>query len=375
MSDFGPTGRRLARIFFPQRFGSLCGALRKNAGCKIAGWRLSDDGDNLRSTMGTSAGTIGISVASERCGRRGQRGFALVVVLSALGLLALVAAAFAHVARSHIKLAASAGVGARAEALADAGVHIAILDLVAARESGWGGRRLALDSTPFFCSAGGGTILAIAVQDEAGKVDLNIAAPALIRALVLGLGVGAGEAAVDAILDYRDEDDARRASGAERAEYLAAGRLYGPRNGPFLAVEELASVLGLTQADADRLRPFVTIHSGLTGIDTSLAPRELVDALARGLQDGGGASLSDSDPGLQADELSQTLPPQLRVASLRRAFSIRAQARLPGGATFVREAVVEFVATRAAAYQLRRWHRGLATIQIAPASPELLPPC
>jgi len=296
-------------------------------------------------------------------------------VLSALGLLALVAAAFAHVARSHIRIAAGAGAVARAEALADAGVHIAILDLVAARESGPDSRRLALDSTPFVCSPGGDATLAIAVQDESGKVDINIAGPVAIRALVLGLGVSGGEAAVDAILDYRDDDDVRRPLGAERAEYLAAGKLHGPRNGPFLAVEDLASVLGLTQADADRLRPFVTIHSGLGGIDASVAPRKLVEALTRGVESGGGSSVPDNDIGLDTGELSTALPPQLRAVSARRAFSIHAQARLPGGATFVREAVVEFTTAGAASYQLRRWHRGAATLPVGSLSPEILPPC
>jgi general secretion pathway protein K len=341
----------------------------------MAGWRQLDDAANLRAKMGTGAGARSSGITPDRRGSRGQRGFALLVVLSALGLLALIAAAFTGVARSHIRLASSAGSVARAEGLADAGVRIAILDLVAARESGPDGRRLALDSTPFVCSPGGGAALAIAVQDEAGKVDINIAGPVPIRALVLGLGVSGGEAAVDAILDYRDDDDARRASGAERAEYLAVGRLYGPRNGPFLAVEDLAGVLGLSQADADRLRPFVTVHSGLGGVDASVAPRMLVEALARGFDSGGGASVPDVDPGLEAGEPLLALPPQLRAASTRRAFSIRSQARMAGGGTFVREAVVEFIATGAAAYQLRRWHRGSATMPAAELSPELLPPC
>lgn len=325
--------------------------------------------------------TVKDGIAQVRHRNGGQRGFALLVVLSALGLLAVVAAGFTHVARTHIKLAAVAGAEARSEALADAGVHIAILDLAAARESAAGHRRFTLDSTPLFCSASDGATLAIAVQDEAGKVDLNIASPMVIRALVLGIGLPAGEAAADAILDYRDEDNARRASGAERAEYLAAGRRHGPRNGPFLAVEELASVLGLTQADADRLRPLVTIHSGLTGIDASVAPATLVEALARGVEHGGGLGQLDGGPGLDAVEPSTLrpelpqLPPQLRAASMRRAFSVRAQARLAGGATFVREAVVEFVTGRAGSFQLRRWHRGSAMIRVASPSAETLPPC
>jgi general secretion pathway protein K len=357
------------------RFASRRSDRSAKVGSAKVGWRLSADRDIVRAGMGRNADTNGRNVARHRRGGRGQRGFALLVVLSALGLLAVVGAGFAHVARSHIRLAATAAASARAEALADAGVHIVILDLMAARESGPGSRRFALDATPLACNAGGGATLSIAVQDEAGKVDINIASPMLIRALVLGSGVSAGEAAVDAILDYRDGDDDRRISGAERAEYLAAGRLHGPRNGPFLAVEDLASVLGLTQTDADRLRLFVTVHSGLSGIDASVAPRGLVDALARGLAGGGGESPLDSDADWEAGEPAATLPPQFRAASTRRTFSIRAQARVAGGATFVREAVVAIATSGASAFQLRRWHRGSATIPVAPLSPEALPPC
>ena len=321
-----------------------------------------------------------VSIAREPSAGRKQRGFALLVVLSALGLLAIVAASFAHVARTHIKVAAVAGAGARAEALADAGVQIVIMDLVAARESGSLSRRFALDATPLACSAGNGAFLTLAVQDEAGKVDLNIASPMLIRALVLGLAAGAGEAAVDAILDYRDQDDSRRIFGAERAEYLAAGRTHRPRNGPFVAVEELASVLGLTQADADRLRPAVTIHSGLPAIDANVAPTALVEALARGLDQGGGLGLLEGEAGpapsdLPARQHRTGLPPQFLSASTRKAFAVRAEARTAGGATFVREAVVEFVATAAAAFQIRRWYRGSAAMTGTAAGPETLPPC
>ncbi|HEX5958372.1 MAG TPA: hypothetical protein VFY92_06920 [Hyphomicrobiaceae bacterium] len=296
-----------------------------------------------------------------------------------LGLLALVAASFAQIARNHVKLASVASESAKAEALADAGTHLAILDLVAAHASPRGSqganRRYPLDATPLTCSSGNGSILTIAVQDEAGKVDLNIANPSLLRALVLGVGVSGGEAAADAILDYRDRDDDRRISGAERAEYLAAGRPYGPRNGPFQAVEELAGVLGITQDDADRLRPFVTIYSGLAAIDMNIAPQALVDVLARGLQQGGGPSLLES--GLGASELAamehhSTLPTQFLAASTRRTFSIRSQARTAAGTTFSRETVLEFVSPNSSGFRLRRWHR--ASAAAAPAG-GVLPPC
>jgi general secretion pathway protein K len=295
------------------------------------------------------------------------------VVLSVLGLLAVVAASFSQVARTHMKLAAVAGEGAKAEALADAGVNIAILDLIAARdEAAAPARRFALDGTPLACGIGGdGAAVTLAVRDEAGKVDLNIATPALLRALVLGLDLAGREGAVDAILDWRDEDSDRRLNGAERPEYLAAGRPHGPRNGPFLAVEELASVLGLTRSDADRLRPYVTIHSGLPAIDPDAAPESLLAILARGATEAGP---SLADPGLGPSSLSALgergarLPPAFLAASTRRAFALRAEARTATGAVFVREAIVEFVAPGSPVFALRRWYRGSA------ASPGAAPP-
>jgi general secretion pathway protein K len=299
-------------------------------------------------------------------------------VLAALGVLAVVAASFAQMARNHIRVAAVAKESARAEAFADAGVHMVILDLVAARESQQPDRRFTLDATPLACSVGDDATLTIAVQDEAGKVDLNIGSEPLLRALVLGLGVSAGEAAVDAILDYRDEDSDRRVSGAERPEYRAAGRAHGPRNGPFVVVEELAGVLGLTQADADRLRPFVTVHSGLAAIDANVAPKALIEIIDKGMGLGSGPSLIDRE--LATSDLGMgsrgtPLPPQFLAASTRRAFSVRSEARTAGGATFVREAVVEFVAPTASAYLLRRWYRGAAAARGASPAARLLPPC
>jgi general secretion pathway protein K len=322
---------------------------------------------------------VGIDAASRRRGAGRERGFALLVVLSALGLLAVVAASFAQIARTHIRLAAVASEGAKAEALADAGVQMVVLDLVGARESPPTERRFALDATPLSCTPGEGAVVTVAVQDEAGKVDVNIATPQLLRALVLGLGLSGGEAAVDAILDYRDEDDNRRVSGAERPEYRAAGRT-GPRNAPFIAVEELSSVLGITQQDADRLRPFVTIHSGLPAIDANVAANELVGIIARGFGEGGAPSLLQRED-TPVGDLSMPgrhgglLPPQFLSASTRRAFSVRSQARMATGATFVREAVIEFVATSASALRVRRWFRASAIVSGALPSTEALPPC
>jgi general secretion pathway protein K len=309
-----------------------------------------------------------------RGGSQRERGFVLLIVLSALGLLAVVAAVFAHVTRTHVKSVSASVVAARAEALADAGANLAILDLVTARDRE-GSRRFALNAAPVSCTVEGeeGTVT-IAVQDEAGKVDINIGSEAIVRALVLGLGLKGREAAADAILDYRDADDDRRLSGAELAEYRAAGRPYGPKNAAIMAVEELAGVLGLTQEDVDRLKPFVTVHSGQPTIDPSAAAPGLIGVLSRGVEEAG-----IPRKGPLESEMSFTanapLPAELVGVSVRRAFSVRAEARLPGGATFVREAVVTLSESRTSPYAVRRWTRGSLAKAGSTPGPAVLSPC
>ena len=188
-------------------------------------------------------------------------------------------------------------------------------------------RRFALDAAPLFCSIGSdGSSLAIAVQDEAGKVDLNMEQRTAAARRCLGLGIGAAGAKVDAILDFRDEDDDRRADGAERADTgLPADRSVPATVLP--AIEELAGVLGVAQADADRLRPFVTIYSGLPAIDANVAPQALIDIVARGSdQAGGSRPFGGIAMGMGRKGPDAPLSAQLLAASTRRAFSVHSGA-------------------------------------------------
>lgn len=291
-----------------------------------------------------------------------DRGFILIVVISALGVLALVAATFAQITTSHVRTAASAVQSAGAEALADAGVQLAILDLVAGQPVDASRRRFALDGTARACEANDGGVLIISVQDEAGKVDVNAADERLLRALLTALAIPAG-AVTDALLDFRDADDNRRPQGAERAEYAAAGRPQGPKNAPLNVVDELEQVLGLTAADVARLRPHVTVYSGQSGIAPSAASQTLVSLLSR---QPASASSDDAaatkEPATKEDEtgsesLLTQLPREFAGGSGGRTFSVRSEAHA-GRAIFVREAIVEVGNSRARPYVLRRWYRG-----------------
>jgi general secretion pathway protein K len=305
-----------------------------------------------------------------------ERGFVLLIVIWVTGLLALISASFAVAMRTHIKVTANTIENARAEALADAGVQLAIMDLLATRTNRSREGRFAVDGTATVCRAPTGDLLRIAVEDEAGKVDLNMANERLLTTLLQGLGASSGEASAhaDRILDFRDADDERRLAGAEQPEYRAAGLVHGPKNAAFHTIEELEQVLGVPAGWMGRLRRLVTVYSGQPGIDPSVAPIDLLGALGQsGFLSAAGTFGGHSDA---RSRRSVPVPTEFVAASQGRAFTVRSEARTIHGATFVREAVVEFRATRTTTHLLRRWHRG----QVFPTDPPDLastdgPPC
>ncbi len=272
-----------------------------------------------------------------------ERGFALIMVLIVVALLALIASAFSWSIRSHVRLTANLAASAPAEALADGGVELAILDLLASREDRLRQRRFPIDGAPVTCLAPDGGVLTIVVSDEAGKVDLNAASEPVLAALVAGTGASraAAERVAAAVADFRDADDRLRDGGAERAQYQAAGRASGPKNAPFAVIEELGQVLGVTPEVFAVLRPHVTVHSGLAGVDPGVMTRDLAQLLAAG----GGQSVG-----------AGAMLPAFIASSTRRAFSIKIDAVMPNGARFVRDALVELTGTREN-HVLRRWSR------------------
>src|SRR5215510_7070816 len=285
---------------------------------------------SLLPTARGPAPALGASAA-----RRHEGGFVLIVVITVIGLLALAAAGFAQVTRSQVKAAASSVGSSTAQALADAGVQLAILDLVQARQDPSYLRRFAVGEKPFLCEDGNGRRLAVSISDEAGKVDLNTAGDRLLQALLAGVGAPASQAVADAIMDFRDDDSIKRPQGAEREEYRAAGRS-GPKNAPFSVVEELEQVLGVDSALAARLRPHVTVYTGQPGIDTASASRQLLSILARGL--GNEPTPAEAERQDQSTEDRGAIPPLPFVgAQGRRFFAVHAEAFAQSSA-FAREA-------------------------------------
>jgi len=121
---------------------------------------------------------------------RGQDGFALILVIWGLGIIALIASSLTVVERYQLQAAANLVANGEAEALAEAAKFLA------AEFQGRGDRRvqLAIGGAPSLCTLPPGGTAAIAVEDEGGKVDLNVASPPLLQALLRGIGAGDAEA-------------------------------------------------------------------------------------------------------------------------------------------------------------------------------------
>ena len=214
-------------------------------------------------------------VASFRKRPTGQRGMVLVIVLWIITLLAVMAGGFAYSMRVETRLATSAVERAQARALAEAGVAYALawqLDPDAQKQ--W-----PPNGDPREWAFGGGR-LRIEVTNASGLVNLNNAGPELLKALLAGAGVEAGDQdrVVDAIQDWRDPDDQPLPHGAESAEYRAAG-LPGPKNANFESVEELGQILGVTRELRERLASATTAFSYESAVNPELAPARVLRAL------------------------------------------------------------------------------------------------
>ena len=308
---------------------------------------------------------------------RSDAGFALLLVIACVGLLAVAAAVFARLANTHVRTVALQVEAARLEAIADAGISLAVLRLHALRAKHG---QVALTSAAYekqWHCLYGDDYLGIEIEDEAGKVDLNFASERLLRTLLIGLGLETIRASslADAIADFRDLDDDKRPNGAEKAEYIAAGRQWGPKNSAFVIVEELNQVLGMDADLMERLLPFITVHSGKDGIDPDVAKPRLLELITLGDKPTSFAGMKEE---VSVPSSYHGLPGHFVAKGYSNVFTVRSNAVTKAGLSFVREAIVDTSASPGdvgQGYRAWKWRRaGTTLVPAAPASPTI-PPC
>jgi general secretion pathway protein K len=295
----------------------------------------------------------------EPCHCRHDHGFALIIVIWGLGLISLLALTVITTGRYRVLATHNVIETAKAEALAEAGVNLLRLELRAALANGSiGTLRFATNGEPMLCTMPQGALAVLTVADEGGKADLNTASPQLMSALLRGFGARAEEAShiAAAIAEFSRPGNDASAETVARA-YAADLRAYGPKRAPFETVLELDQVIGISPELFRVLVPYVTVHSHATGVDARVAAPALLAALA-GLDPARVARLVDEARSDRASEVSvRDLPLQFLSPSSGRTFLVHAEVRMPGGASYAQEAIVD-VADGGIGDDLREWRRG-----------------
>jgi general secretion pathway protein K len=258
---------------------------------------------------------------------------ALLIVLWVVALLAVLASSVLATTTVSLRGARKQAELAGAGACADAGIARALMGLlepVPAKRwrADWRVHQLGFEEHQ----------LAIRIQDETGKVDLNAAPDELLLGVFAGAGLApeAARALVDKIGDWRDPDDLKRMNGAEAADYAAAGFDYAPRNRPFEAVDELAMVLGMSPQLLRKVSSALTVYSQQTTIDTTTAPLQALLALPGMTPERAAALLAERNAPARANTLQGFAAP----SPSGRAFTVRATCRTANGVTAERETIV-----------------------------------
>ena len=290
--------------------------------------------------------------------RRGEQGFALVLVIWGLGLISLIAITVITAERYRIQATANVIYNAKAEALAEAGVSLLRLELASALAGNASGNmRVATNGEPWLCVMPGEALAALAVEDEGGKVDLNTASAKLVSALLRGFGAGFDEAdrLATAIAEFSRPSAGALLDDVAFRSYAADGRGFGPKKGPFETVVELDQVIGMRSDLLRAVLPYVTVHSHKPGVDPRVAARALLAALA-GDEPARVAQLAGNEA-FQDNDAVRGIPPEFLSPSTGHSFLVRAEVRVPAGGLFAQEAIVELTGGDAPAL-LREWRRG-----------------
>lgn len=294
--------------------------------------------------------------------RSRERGVALVIVLWTVMLLTVIAGNFVFAMRTETLVVRNAVSAAQAEAMANGAVHRALYETFkpTADANTWkaDGRERQWEKD--------GTKIKIVMMDESGKIDINTSSDALLRGLLISVGVDAAKAAqlLDAILDWRDEDSLSHPNGAESDAYQAAGLKYGPANAPFEVLEQLQQVLGMTPDIYLRIAPLITVHSRQPGINTLVAPRGVLMAIPDVSPSQVDDYIAQRNDSLANGQMPPPFPAGAAFMSAGSVINVHAEARMADGAVFVREAVVSRSGEAKRPLEFLSWKEG----RPAPAS-------
>lgn len=302
----------------------------------------------------------------------GPSGSALLIVLWTIAILALIAASFVRTTRVDTLLVRNAADLSAARLLADAGVNRGILALIDALHNGklansrlsadeQEERQFPLSDSEELLEVDGlpykwrfhDSIVEIAFVAEAGKVNLNVASEATLRAGFVALGLSDPDALAEAADHYRKS--VRDVSLLAGGSGTGNGKRWQP---PFRALEDFFAVVKLPHSLTKPATDLFTVYSTNAAPEPSLASPKLLGALAthpNGVAASAATVIVSANHENSNDALSAFPEAGTRQGAL--VYTIRATAHA-GRAIFIREAVVELGGDGAEPYRIYRWSQG-----------------
>ncbi|MBU0902251.1 MAG: type II secretion system minor pseudopilin GspK [Gammaproteobacteria bacterium] len=225
-----------------------------------------------------------------------QRGMALITVLLVVAVVTVVSAGI--IARQQLSIRSSANqlhvrqawhYALGGETLAKAILQRDLREGDPRAPVDYPGEAWAKPRAPFALEEGGA--LRVQISDLSGRFNLNsmlrqgqpnAAAVAQFRRLLLGLQIEAPYA--ERLLDWLDADDQPSGGyGAEDNQYLLAQPAYRAGNRELTDVSELRLLLEMSEADYQRLQPYVSTLPANTPLNVNTASARVLASLAEGL--------------------------------------------------------------------------------------------
>lgn len=183
-----------------------------------------------------------------------SRGFAIVIVLWAFVLIGVIVIHVTAAGRTELRIAGNVAVNAAAQAAADGAIYQAIFHLIDPRPD----ERWRLDGSTHELHVNNSRVT-LKLENEAARINPNVAPPALLKAL-LGASSSDPEQAAAlalAIADWTGASTGPRPLTGINTELRAAG--YDPPGAPLESIEELGHVRGMTPSLVESLRPHLTL--------------------------------------------------------------------------------------------------------------------
>ena len=197
-------------------------------------------------------------LARAPAGRGRDEGFALLIVLWMLVLTSFLVAMIAGSGRTELRITGNLVANGAAAAAADGAIYQAIFNSIDPRPE----LRWPLDGS-IHEFAIGDCVVDVRLQDEAARINPNLASPELLEALLRAIGrdpESARQLAL-AIGEWIGNTNSAQPKAAVLADYRQSGRDYAPPGAPLESLDELGGVIGMTPATLAALRPHLSLFA------------------------------------------------------------------------------------------------------------------